>query len=540
MCWLARNDTHAFSQLAAQLETHNFQTIHLLLARGYQANGTAFADEAADYVADALIKFGGRFPGSARWAVAQLIQISTTYCSSGSLAPLERAILDHYTPLEMTPTGRRRLGHSQFVMLSAVDETRLSHPARLRLGELQRKFPDPGEPGPSIFTLDRVESPIPEDSARRMGDDNWLAAMAHHGIEDSPHDIDFLLGGAIELSHVLEALTKEDPERFASLVHRMSDEINPAYFESILRGLTGSGLSIDQIVPVCMRCHRLPGRPLGRWVAKPLVNSPDGVLPNEALKMVAWYATQDPDPHEGSSDYQVDLMTAGINCARGAAADSIAKLIFQDRHYLEFFRPHLETMVHDHSPEVRAMVARALLAALRYDRDFAVQRFVELCANDEVLGTPFVEEFLRYGVQTHYDELEPILSRMLGSDDNDVAQAGARQLCLASLTIEEAIPMGQQCASGSKPIRLGAAEVYAANLKVSTLRAECEAMLAQLFDDPDADVREASALCFRRFRRRDLVEYAGLADRYIVSAAFTTQVNPLITALEETTANVPE
>ena len=129
---------------------------------------------------------------------------------------------------------------------------------------------------------------------------------------------------------------------------------------------------------------------------------------------------------------------------------------------------------------------------------------------------------------------------MLTSVDDEVATAGARQSCLASLTIEEALPLGQECAIGSKQLRLGAAEVYAANLKVSTLRAECETMLAQLFDDHDADVRKAAAAGFRRFNGRDLAEYADLAGRYIVSAAFTTQTNPLIMALEETTANVPE
>ena len=538
--WLAKSDTHAFSQLAAQLQTYNFRTIHLLLARGYQANGEAFADEAANYVADALIKFGGRFPGSARWAVAQLIQVSTTYCSNVSLAALERAILNHYTPVEITAERRRRLGSAQFILLSAVDETRLSHLASLRLGELRRKFPDPGEPGPSIFTLERVESPIPQASARQMGDDNWLAAMEHHGVEDSPHGIDFLMGGAIELSRVLEALTKEDPERFASLVHRMSDEINPIYFEAILQGLAGSDLSMDQIVQVCIRCHRLPGRPLGHWITRPLVHFPDAVLPEEVLEMVAWYATQDPDPRPGSQDYQGDLMTAGINCVRGTAADSITRLIFQDHRYLEFFKPHLETMVHDPSPEVRTRVAHALMAALRTDRDFAVTRFVELCGDDEVLSTPFVEEFLKYGVQTHFVELKPILSHMLTSVDDDVATAGARQSCLASLTIQAALSLGEQCAIGSKPLRLGAAEVYAANLKVSALRAECEAMLAQLFDDPDEDVSEAAALCFRRFSGRDLLEYVDLADHYVVSAAFATQINPLIMALKETTANIPE
>ena len=538
--WLAENDPGGFKQLAGQFQASGFETIHFLLARGYEANGEAFADEAADYVADALTKFGGRYPGRARWAVARLIQAVTTHCSDASLATLEEAILGHYTHFETTPEGVRYRGATQFELLRAVSEPRLSHPASIRLGELRRKFPDPGEPGPIIMEARIVESPIAENPAAHMTDPDWLSAMARHHQEYSPYAIDAWTGGAVELSRVLESQTKQDPARFANLAHQMPDDTNPVYFEAILWGVTGSDLSIGQIVQVCLRCHRLPGRPLGRWITKPLVHFPDAVLPDEALEMTAWYATQDQDPYEGSTDYQGDLMRAGINCARGTAADSIAKLILQEGRYLEFFKPHLQAMVHDPSSAVRTMVAHALLVALRYDRDFAVQRFVELCADDEVLGTPFVEEFLRYGVQTHFDDLEPILSRMLASVDDDVTAAGARQSCLASLTIEDALPLGQQCASGSKPLRLGAAEVYAANLKVSALRAECEAMLAQLFNDPDREVREAAASCFRRFSGRDLVEYADLSGRYIASDAFTTRVNPLITALKETTANVPE
>ena len=538
--WLAENDTDAFRQLAAQLHASNFGTIHLLLARGYEANGQAFADEAANYIADALAQFGGRYPGRARWAVARLIQAVTPHCSDGNLTALEWAIVRHYTELELSPEGRRFRGSAQFMLLCAVDQSRLSATASQRLGELRRKFPEPAEPGPQIITAEIVESPIPEQSARQMTDANWLSAMAQYDQEYSPYASKAWVGGAVELSRILETQAKHDPSRFANLAHQMPDDAHPVYFEAILQGVSGSDLSIDQIVQVCLRCHRLPGRPLGRRITKPLVHFPDAVLPDEALEMTAWYATQDLDPHEGSTDYQGDLMIAGINCVRGTAADSIARFIFQDSRYLEFFKPYLETMVHDPSPAVRTMVAYALLATLRSDRDFAVSRFVELCSEDEVLSTPFVEEFLKYGVQTHFVELKPILSRMLASVDDDVATAGARKSCLASLTMEAALSLAEQCADGSQPLRLGAAEVYAANLKASALRAECEAMLAKLFDDPDQDVREAAALCFRRFSGRDLLEYVDLAYRYIESAAFTTEVNPLIMALDETAAAVPE
>ncbi|MXZ91320.1 MAG: ATP-binding protein [Chloroflexi bacterium] len=538
--WLAENDPDAFRQLAGRFQASEFEIIHFLLARGYQANGESFADEAAYYVADALAGFGGHYPGRARWATASLVRAVTPHCSDASLAALEQAILSHYPPFEMTTKGVRYQGSTQFEFLRAVTEPRLSHQASLRLGELRREFPDPGPPGPSIVESYIVQSPIPETSADYMTDEDWLSAMARYHQEYSPYIMDAWIGGARELSRVLESLTRQDPGRFANLAHRMPDDVNPVYFEAILQGLTGSDLSMDQIVQVCFRCHQLPSRPVGRWITRLLVHFPDAVLPDEALEMTAWYATQDPDPHEGSTDYQGDLMRAGINCARGTAADSIAKLIFQDSRYLEFFKPHLETMVHDPSSVVCAMVARALLAALRYDRDFAVQRFVELCEDDQVLSTRFVEEFLKYGVQTHYTDLEPIVVRMLASVDDDVATAGARQSCLASLTIEEALLLGQQCATGSKQLKLGAADVYAANLKVSTLRAECETMLVQLFDDHDADVRKAAAACFRRFNGRDLAEFADLARHYIVSAAFTTRTDPLIMALEETTADVPE
>ena len=172
--WLAENDPDAFRQLAGQFQASGFETIHFLVARGYQAEGEAFADEAADYVADALARFGGHYPGRARWAIARLIQAVTPHCSDASLAPLEQAILGHYTPFEMTPEGVRYRGARQFEFFRAFDESRLSHPASIRIGELRRKFPDPGEPGPSIMEARIVESPIAENSAAHMSDSDWL------------------------------------------------------------------------------------------------------------------------------------------------------------------------------------------------------------------------------------------------------------------------------------------------------------------------------------------------------------------------------
>ena len=92
--------------------------------------------------------------------------------------------------------------------------------------------------------------------------------------------------------------------------------------------------------------------------------------------------------------------------------------------------------------------------------------------------------FLKYATQTHFDELEPTLLRMIESEVEEVAEAGARWVCYASLTVEEALPLARRCTSGSDAMRLGAADVYYPNITMSAFRSECEDMLSTLFSDP--------------------------------------------------------
>ena len=99
------------------------------------------------------------------------------------------------------------------------------------------------------------------------------------GLGGKVRRVDFLKGGAIQLSQMLTALTKEDPSRFANLVHRIPDDANPVYFEAILQGIAESTLDSDSIVAACLRCHGLPDRPLGRWITRPLHSLSSCALP---------------------------------------------------------------------------------------------------------------------------------------------------------------------------------------------------------------------------------------------------------------------
>lgn len=361
---------------------------------------------------------------------------------------------------------------------------------------------------------------------------------------------DFLKGGAYELSGVLEGRTKEEPERFAHLALRFSDDTNPYYFDAVLRGIAEAGVSAETLLEVCRRCHELPGRPCGRWICPAVEKAAEHALPEELLEIVAWYATKDPDPERelwrteagsGQPYYGGDILTAGINSVRGCAARAIAALIFCDAERTPGFSQALERIVEDPSIGVRACVASTLTAVLNHDRNLAVELFKQLCDTEDVLlGTRGVENFLFYVTRTHFGQLKLILERMLSSSDADVAAAGARQACVASLDVEEAHPLAEKCLSGTEAQREGAAEVYSVNLQTARYRSVCEDALAKLFNDESEKVRSAASKCFFRLGEDQLGQYVYVIDAFARSDAFVAEHGRLIHALEQTTAELPQ
>ena len=440
------------------------------------------------------------------------------------------------------------------MLLEGADTNRLSSKAYKRLRELRAKFGEELSREPNDGPVGGfVSSPISLGDARLMSDDEWLMAFEEYSSSSPRDDQDhFLVGGAHQLSQVLETLVKEDPYRFARLAQRMPDGANTAYFGAILRGIKETDIDMATAVATCLRCNDIPSRPLGRWITQTLACVTESPLPDEALSMIAWYATEDPDPDQQASPDETHRQSGreytryapvsrGINTVRGVAALSASALIFRDERHKVFFEPYLSEMVDDPSDTVRACMAEVLVAILKHDRDLAVELFVQLCnSDDRLLATEHFQRFLRFAGQTHFRQLKPILSRMLSSSDENVAQAGSLWVCYASLTVREAEPLAERCAEGSKPLRLGAAEVYSVNLRNGEFSEVCEKMLTGLFADPEVDIRRAASRCFDGFKDRELQDYESFAKQYINSQAFEPGYNPLLKALEETTATMDD
>ena len=186
-------------------------------------------------------------------------------------------LLGYYPDWERSTPGRRQYGYAQFTLLSGITATRRSREANKRLEELRRKFRQPEPDAPRPMKAERVPSPIPERRADKMSDGQWLSAIRQYDSEGSgvgQHG--HFVGGAHELSRVLENQVKQEPERFAKLVLEFPDDANPSYFEAVLRGISDANLDLEAVVTVCERCHRIEGRPLGREICEPLASFSQG------------------------------------------------------------------------------------------------------------------------------------------------------------------------------------------------------------------------------------------------------------------------
>ncbi|WP_016953846.1 NACHT domain-containing NTPase [Anabaena sp. PCC 7108] len=562
---LATNKPEEFTTFAdQQLRNSNFETIQFLLIRAYTANGKRFADEAIDYLCEESRRLeigysagAGNIHVAPYWATRQLIKASTFYCSEEKLMKLETIILNYYDQYEKSANARWFRGYSQLVLLDAIHPSRRSKTAIRRLQEWQRKFTDLNllnplgkiEP-PESIECRFVGSPIPETATTKMTDEQWLKAISKYDYNDGFQRTGELTGGAFQLSSFLESEVKHEPARFASLIWKFPDNANSYYFDAVLRGIAEVGLDVQSAFLVCQRCHQLPQRPCGKSIAWLFKKRADLIWTESAFEILLYYALNDPNPEQelwrvktsgGQNYYGGDILMTGINSTRGSAVDAIAKLIFADKNRAAYFQASMEQIVRDSSIAVRCCAAETLIAMLNYDRDLSVNLFLELSkTEDELLGTSPVERFLYYTLNTHFQQLAPILERMIVSDLPEVVKAGARQACLSSLIIEEAHYFANRCLSDTELHRIAAAEIFVANLKISHHRQFCENSLIQLFNDNDEQVRQEAAKCFFRFEGEELGAYFTLIEAFVNSRAFETDCNHLINALKETTAKLPE
>ena len=89
--------------------------------------------------------------------------------------------------------------------------------------------------------------------------------------------------------------------------------------------------------------------------------------------------------HKGNQTNQLDeissrdLRSNTINCTRGSAYTGLARKFWDDQEYALSHKYLIENALNDEHAAVRMATADLLLPIYNYDKDYALEKFIELC-----------------------------------------------------------------------------------------------------------------------------------------------------------------
>ena len=563
MCTVARDDPAALDSVVAAEPLGESNWMSALLLRAWSANSERYAERIVRFLLDLPDQRLDIGYSSAAGGTDMLAAISRTAiaaassrCSDESFADLESAILAFTPDWEWQA---RFVGLTALAVLRALDENRLSESTHRRIEELERRHPDapergtPRPPSPEDFAAQWVGPPIPPTDQQRMTDAQWLAAMARYRNErEDTTRGGRIIGGANELSRGLEELVREDPSRFARLAAQMDGSLHRAYFEAILRGLTGrsSGLerpgTCEQVCFALRRITEVGVAGIEGTLADAIGALADEDIPEDIVRMLCEIAETAADPHEDgwpnreNSDRELAPIEQAINSARGRAAQSLATLLFADRDRWSALKPTVEKLIVDPVLAVRSVAVECLLAVLDTDREEALSSFRRLTEGaDPILGSDLIGRFIDYALFRDYAAVLPTLAKMLLSSDPAAVKSGAIRITLAGLWVDEAAGDADRVLSLGDEARVGAATVYARNIADPTIGAVCEEHLKDLFLDESEAVRRAAARCWNALEPDELAKRGSLLRAYVQSIGPDADVTVLTHALERSHEPLP-
>jgi hypothetical protein len=585
---LAKRDGLAFWKETKSLRSHVSPVIQFLLVETYSSLPSEVADEALEWLMEDSSRFAlGMGHHEPEWKpAARLVEALSPLCSLEVFHKLEHAIIHYHSPDE-----RRHAeyclsawkngyfddywGRAQHFLLPALCTERQNQTTVGLIGVLARKYASYSEDrlvrdGGVGFSS--VGSTLPTKALDCISDKAWLDIVGNRSISEDDYrmrrwkDGHWAESTVRTFSHDLEQIAKRFPERFGQLALRFPDNVHSLYKAAILDGIKQTEPkevpddekatwrpapaslveqvlakfvgTIDETYAITF-CRLLRDRAEERW-------------PDAALRQLMDYASHHPDPESGklcignnsgnfdSAQATVDnLENNAINCVRGVAALAIGEQLWNHPDLLDQFRQTITQLCEDPHPAVRVAAIRACLPILNLDKDFAIECLCRASADDlRVAASHGAVYFFNTGMQSHQEQLTPIVTRMLAGSQADVVEEGAEEVAARWLFHDYFAKELEDCLQGSVPQRKGLAHVAVHFVTKPERFAKCSRIINRFQDDPEKNVRQSLLPMVRSIDILKFREGITLVQSFVESQAFRDDPTALIFGLNDYSGNL--
>ena len=461
-------------------------------------------------------------------------------------------------------------GEAQYFLLRALCYSRCHDATKDLIGVLCRRFDGYDEwrfVGILLGKCGAVGSPLPSDRLEQISNNAWLGIITNPKIPDQGRGIWNQVAGHYEessgehFSRDLRRIAGRFPERFGRLALRFPEGVHPSYRAAILDAIktkspagvpdeekaTWEPARIETIEAVIDKFMIGDELEIAMAFCGLIHQRPDDNWSERAVTRLLEYAIDHPDPQpdqlnvctldgsEGVQNATVQrLGDNSLNCVRGAATLAIGALLQSHPDWLERLRPGLEHSVRDGHPAVRLASVRACLPVLNTDGNQAVAWFCLACQGDlRIAACQSAVYFFNTAIQSHYDQLAPVILGMLDSPHVDVAQEGAVEVTARWLFHDMFASELTRCCQGNVAHRRGVVRTAANILARGEHVRKCMDILPVFFDDPEGEVRRELRQAFRQKETLSLPGGTEFVQAYINSQAYLDDPAPLLYAMED-------
>lgn len=449
-------------------------------------------------------------------------------------------------------------GRDERAILATIGADHLSPSAQRRLAELERKFARQPLPEAHGIRGGLVRSPIKPDQAQYMSDKQWLRAIEkYHNDERHIYERDGVIGGARQLSSVLQMRTKEQPERFVAFLEQLPTDINADYAEAVVSGLRESQADAAVVVRAIKAARRWPERDFDRAVNWTVQSHPATGTDPEILAWILHSAE-----HGKASDTAVrtlntekrkrltagellerdsDLYSSGINGERGAAYEALAGVLWDHKETLPAILDLLERQVEaEPLSSVRMCMAHTVNSVGKYDADKAVALLKRLAAKDlRVLQSYSAQHMLNWAVHDYADAVAGLVADLLGSKSTSLRAHGHFLESLLALLDEERNSTFVAGFEDNVLRRQMAAYRGAGNVGADRHGQRAAGWLLKLFSDKSPHVRR-DTIQINWIEVLDApTDRTALVRAYLSSPTFNEHSDQLMRALEERVSQWP-
>jgi hypothetical protein len=512
--------------------------LRFLACRTFAAAGSG--DDAVDWLLSDERNLRLGWADSPRWASRELIEVVTRQCNDGHLQVLTQRLLDYYPDWEKSAERRHIYGRAQYELLSAIEPSRRSAEVIRRVGELERKFNNSPPTGPRAIEAHFVGAPISDNVAELLTDSDWIRAIRKYRSNETDWSGDRPVGGANELANLLGERAKAEPERFAGLALTFDPDTPAVYFDRVIDAVAG-GVPTELLTKLCCRARDTARKQVGRTICH-AIGTVGGDANDTLLRLLEDCAGDDDPDRElartpaSSGEYYFggDLLMAGLNSTRGAAARTIARLLFAGSTHSDRLTPTIAKLATDPVLAVRTWAAEAVGALMNHRRETAMTLANDLFkeAPLDLFDSVTTGQLLTYALLREPDTFTPHLLRALTGEDSVAERAGSTW-AVAFVHDLLAEPVPGDLTALSAPARRGAAAAFASDPSVAPQQ------LIRLFDDEDHTARKAAATALRKINDLSLPTAETLIAAFVTSAAYEDHFEDLFIALDNSTHLLP-